>query len=77
MSSLIQIRNVPADVHHALKARAAAAGMTLSDFLLEEIEEIARRPTVAEWLRHVRERPPVTRIVDSARAVRAEREGRR
>ena len=77
MSSLIQIRNVPSDVHRTLKTRAAAAGMTLSDFLLHEIEEIARRPTVSEWLRRVQQRPAVGRIADSARAVRAEREGRR
>ena len=77
MPGLIQIRNVPGEVHRTLKARAAAAGMTLSDFLLREIEEVARRPTIDEWMRHVQERPGVGRIGSSARALRAEREGRR
>ena len=38
---MIQIRNVPDMVHRTLKARAAMAGMSLSDFLLTEIRQIA------------------------------------
>lgn len=34
---MIQIRNVPAELHRRLKARAALAGMSLSDCLLHEI----------------------------------------
>lgn len=52
----IQIRDVPDDVHAALRARAAAVGMSLSDYLLDELTEIARRPTVADVLARARAR---------------------
>lgn len=45
---LIQIRDVPDDVHRTLKARAAARGTTLSDYLRVEIERVARTPTAEE-----------------------------
>ena len=44
MSKMIQIRNVPDGLHRALKVRAAKAGMTLSDYLLSEIERVVERP---------------------------------
>jgi plasmid stability protein len=46
----IQVRNVPDDVHRALRTRAAAAGVSLSDFALAELERVARHPPVAELL---------------------------
>jgi len=45
---MIQIRNVPDALHRRLKSRAALAGMSLSDYLLSEIRQIADRPTVDE-----------------------------
>jgi antitoxin FitA len=48
MPKTIQIRNVPDALHRRLKARAAKAGMSLSKYLLTEIEEIAEKPTLAE-----------------------------
>jgi plasmid stability protein len=50
MSKMIQIRNVPDDLHRILKVRAAREGMTLSDYLLSEIELVAEKPTMKEWL---------------------------
>jgi antitoxin FitA len=50
MSKMIQIRNVPDELHRKLKVRAAERGTSLSDFLLAEVEEIADRPTVAELM---------------------------
>ena len=47
MSRMIQLRNVPEALHRTLKARAAMAGMSLSDYLLAEIREIAERPTLS------------------------------
>ena len=49
MAKTIQVRNVPDSLHRRLKARAAMAGMSLSDYLLAEIKEIAERPTLAEF----------------------------
>ena len=43
MSKMIHLRNVPDGLHRSLKARAAMAGMSLSDYLLAEIKEIAER----------------------------------
>ncbi len=59
MSKMIQIRNVPDYLHRTLKVRAAQAGMTLSDYLLSEIEQIAAKPTLAEMMERLRQREPV------------------
>ncbi len=56
---MIQIRNVPDELHRTLKARAAKAGMTLSDYLLSEIEQVAKKPTMKEWLEKVSRDEPV------------------
>ena len=48
MSKMIQIRNVPDALHRRLEARAALAGMSLSDYLLAEIKELAAHPTLTE-----------------------------
>ena len=49
MSKMIQLRNVPDALHRKLKARAAQAGMSLSDYLLDEIRQAAERPTMEEF----------------------------
>ena len=49
MPKTIQIRNIPEDLHRALKDRAAQMGMTLSGYLLSEIEQVAAKPTMKEW----------------------------
>ncbi len=56
---MIQIRNVPDELHRTLKVRAAKARMTLSDYLLSEIERIVEKPTMKEWLERVAELEPV------------------
>lgn len=76
MSKMIQLRNVPDALHRRLKARAAMSGMSLSDYLLSEIKEIAERPTMAEMLERLGQREPVTVPVDTARLVREERDSR-
>ena len=45
---MIQIRNVPPDLHALPTDRAKASGMNLSDFLKEQLERIAAVPTNAE-----------------------------
>jgi plasmid stability protein len=52
----IQGRNVPDDVHRTLKSRAAAAGMSLSDYLKRDLEETAARPSLEEVDARVRAR---------------------
>lgn len=77
MSKMIQIRNVPDAVHRSLKVKAAQAGLTLSDFLLREVRQLADRPTLEEVLARIAERKEEARAFDSAAAVRLERESRR
>jgi plasmid stability protein len=76
MSSMIQIRNVPEALHRRLKARAAMAGMSLSDYLLDEIRRVAERPTVEELRARLERRPAAVPALSPAQAVRAERDGR-
>jgi plasmid stability protein len=73
---MIQIRNVPEGLHRRLKARAAIAGMSLSDYLLSEIRRVAERPTIEELRARLERRPGVTPSVPPAAAVRAERDSR-
>lgn len=76
MSKMIQLRHVPDALHRSLKARAAMAGMSLSDYLLAEIKEIAERPTLAELRDRLHTRKAVALSLDSARLVREERDRR-
>jgi plasmid stability protein len=48
MSKMIQIRNVPDDVHRILKTRAAAEGLSLSDYVKRDLEELATQATIEE-----------------------------
>ncbi len=73
---MIQIRNVPDTLHRRLKSRAALAGMSLSDYLLQQIREVAERPTLEEMRARLERRSPVSVSVDPVRAVRAERDSR-
>ena len=73
---MIQLRNVPDALHRTLKSRAATAGMSLSDYLLMEIKEIAERPTLAEIRERLHKRGLVSTQVDTAVMVREEREAR-
>ncbi|MGZ8715950.1 MAG: FitA-like ribbon-helix-helix domain-containing protein [Gaiellaceae bacterium] len=72
----IQIRNVPEDVHSTLKARAAAKGMSLSEYLLEQVTDTARLPTLEDHVARVRRRPMVHLEGASAELIREAREER-
>ncbi|HKV25047.1 MAG TPA: hypothetical protein VJN93_10695 [Candidatus Acidoferrum sp.] len=76
MSRMIQVRNVPDSLHRTLKAQAALSGMSLSDFLLAEIRQVAERPTIAELRERVRRRSRVGSLGSAAEAVRRERDAR-
>lgn len=59
MTKMIQIRNVPDDLHRRLKERAEKVGMSLSEYLLSEMDQIAEKPTLAEMMERLRSREPV------------------
>lgn len=73
---MIQIRNVPNDIHRRLKARAASAGMSLSDYLLAEFRRVAERPTPEDLRERLQSRSTVTSSLPPAKPVRAERDSR-
>ena len=72
--SMIQIRNVPDALHRRLKSRAALAGMSLSDYLLNEIRQVAEQPTLEELRARLQDRSRVTPSVAPVEAIRAERD---
>jgi plasmid stability protein len=76
MSKMIQLRNVPDALHRSLKARAALAGMSLSDYLLAEIREIAARPTLSELRERLEHREAVNLRRPAAAVIREERDAR-
>ena len=72
----IQIRNVPDDLHRTLKARAAKEGMSLSEYLLREVVDLAARPTLAEMTERIRSRPMIRSKVAAAELIREARDER-
>ena len=55
---LIQVRDVPEDLHREIKARAAAAGVSLSEYVRNLMVEHVRRPTMEQALRRIAKREP-------------------
>ena len=76
MTKMIQIRNVPDEVHRTLKARAANQGKSLSGYLNQELAHIAELPTVEELIDRIKQREPVhlgaETIVETIRAMRGD-----
>lgn len=73
---MVQIRDVPDDLHRELKSRAALAGMSISEYLLMELRRAFERPTREELLKRLSKRAPVSKRLPIAKAVREERERR-
>ncbi len=73
---MIQIRDVPDSVHGTLKSRAAREGMSLSDFLKRELELVAERPTMQEWLERTQQAKPIPSRRSAAQVIRALRDER-
>lgn len=73
---MIQVRDVPDSVHGTLKSRAAREGMSLSDFIKRELERVAERPTMQEWLARTRNAKPIPAKMRAARVIRELRDER-
>ncbi|HTS46498.1 MAG TPA: hypothetical protein VMH05_01055 [Bryobacteraceae bacterium] len=73
MSKMIQIRNVPEPLHRRLKSKAALEGLSLSEFLLQEIEQVAERPSLKELAERLAARAPVKCKISPAQILRQER----
>lgn len=76
MSKMIQLRNVPDTLHRQLKARAALAGMALSDYLIREVRKIAAYPSAEEMRERLFRRDPYRGKTSPTELVRAERDAR-
>lgn len=74
MSSMIQVRNVPAEVHRALKARAALAGKSMSEMILEELQAMLALPSERELRERLDQAEPFAMKKSSAALVRRERD---
>ena len=74
MSKMIQLRHVPDDLHRRLKARAAMAGLPLSDYLIREVRKIAEQPTPEEMRERLGQRAPYRGKVSPTEVVRLERD---
>jgi len=73
---MIQIRNVPDELHRRLKSRAALEGLSLSAYLLKEIEQVANRPTLQEMADRLAAMTPVKLAIRPAEILREERDRR-
>ena len=76
MSKMIQIRDVPEQMHSILKARAANEGMSLSDFIKSELSKTVGRPTMREWLEQTRQLKPLSSKRSAVRVIRELRDSR-
>ena len=77
---MVQVRNVPEDVHRELKVRAAQAGTSLSEYVLAELVRLTARPTLDQLAERIRNRdltyPRDDLRVEVTSALHAEREQR-
>ncbi len=76
MSTLIQIRNVPDKIHRKRTSRAALAGMSMSEYILQELKKSLERPTREELLDRLAELPEPKLRPSPAELIRAERDRR-
>lgn len=76
MSRMIQLRNVPDELHRLLKSRSALAGLSLSDYLLREIKKSAERASHEDLVLRLEQRSAPRLDVTPAAAIRAVRERR-
>jgi plasmid stability protein len=70
---MIQLRNVPPALHRKLKSRAALAGKSLSDYLIDIIRRDAARPTVEELVARLSDREPIESELSGADMIREQR----
>ena len=69
---MLQVRNVPDDLHRSLKERAAREGTTMSELVLRELPRVAHRPSPEQVLARIRQRsvvngPPAAELITRER----------
>lgn len=76
MPTMIQIRNVPDELHREAKVRAAREGLTLSAYVLRELERAMSRPPRRELLERISKLPPIRLEPSPSELIREERDAR-
>ncbi|KRF17426.1 hypothetical protein ASG90_06735 [Nocardioides sp. Soil797] len=76
MGRTLQVRDLPDDIHAALRARADAAGFSLSEYVTRALAEVAARPAVSDTLKRAGERSGGATTEQIVDAVRSGRDGR-
>jgi plasmid stability protein len=76
MATMIQIRNVPDSIHRQVKARASLAGMSMSEFILQELKRVIERPSREELLDRLARLPEIEVEPSPAELIRSERDSR-
>lgn len=76
LGTMVQIRNVPTELHRRLKARAAIEGMSMSEYVLRELRKALDRPTREDILERLRAVPVRRLSRAAAHVIRAERDSR-
>lgn len=76
MPKMLQVRNLPDDVHERLVARAAQAGMSLSEYVGRQLRVLAERPTLEELALRAEDRSSTLSLAEAAELVRADRDSR-
>lgn len=74
VSHMIQIRNVPTELHRALKARAAMEGTSMSELLLDLMQGWLELPSELELRERLRDAEPFDMTESSAELIRKERD---
>lgn len=49
----LQVKRVPEELHEAVKERAAAEGITVSELILRALRRVVERPPIRGWLEEV------------------------
>ncbi|NJM31301.1 MAG: hypothetical protein HC855_15530 [Rhizobiales bacterium] len=72
----LQIRNVPDYVYEDLTAAAKEAGLSLSEYLRRELQEMTRRISMHQMFERIATREPVEPVLSAAEIIRLDRDNR-
>ena len=73
MSKTIYVRNVPDDLHRKVEARARRARLSLSAYVLHELEQALAIPPLEVVLARIAKRDRLVPTESPAQMIRAER----
>lgn len=76
MGVMVQIRDLPEELHEKLKQRARASGLSLSDFLSKFLESTAAAPSKPEFWQRLKQRTRINTSVSAAQVIRESRDER-